>query len=1236
MSKINEIQNKLGELNGGEFQKLMDAYFAKEYRGEVYPIGSVLENNNTKTGTPDTLIKPNNKKYVYIEYTVQKNRIVSKFKDDIQKCLDENKTGIENEQIDKIICCCNTRLESREIEELISEGRRNDVNIEVVSLDTLAYKLINYPFIINDFLGISIDTQQILDLEDFIKLNDSGKLATPLDMDIFGREEEIADIIKSIDENQITVLSGLPGIGKTRISLESIREFKEKHNEYELKCLRNNGQNIYDDLNSYFNRPGYYLIMIDDANLKTDIQLILDLFSWESRGVHIKLLLTVREYAELKIIDKISKYQYKLFKMNPLNEENIKLLCEYFEVRNSRYIERIYEISKGNPRLAIMACTTAKRENNLKSIENTVDLLESYYQDVKLHFEMELENKELLKVVAILSFLNHVNLRDEENVKVICEIANIEKEDFLNLVFKLHYMEIVDIYEDELVKISDQILSVYLFYLTIFKEKLISYKLFLDKYYPQLKNRVIENLNNVFSYFYKENNLELVKEAVKEKYEEDIKNSSEGEIEEYLKVFWFALEIEGLLYSKNKIEDFQIEKNVNLKFELKNNNEKHSNILSLLAQYKNSRYYLEAIDLILLYLEKKPSEFSSVYHILIRNFGFNERSADYGYIKELELLKKIDQRYSLKKDILYTNLLIEIFKYYLKFYHEHTSLKAMRVVKFSFTPLYLEDNIIQIRKNVWERLSDLYKQQIHLNEIHELLYNYVPSKMDFVDIDILKFDKSFIEIIITGNRELTIEQAIVFNRLKDLLEIYEIRLAEKVVKLINTYEYSVYMKLFSELKYEKADSLGEERGLIVWFNQLSDEDLRNLFKICNKVVAIGYLNSKRYAAAKRIEALFLNTPQSKIMSKLQLFFNENIQIAVHPRNIVKKTEDLEELEKNIASLEFYNKSYWLYCAYREMSFSNPNSELLKKIYNYFNQPEGEVAGFYRDISFLEMYINIDDNVFINVINSLLKQEDIDVIRGLEHFFDNFIDNERYIAIYLKNDMDLLKRVYIRFLKMKQYFDGDSAILKQLTRWNSKVLKEIVENIFEGDTSIYEFQENVNLQFIWKEENWFELSETISEIIVKYIKIPSKNFVARELLETLLHLDTNMLKEYSDRCFEWVDSKINLWSEDEELMKILFQCLTDFNNDQQIEWIIKLIQIKPEFDLFKKIPLFPSMSSWSGSEIPSLKSKRLFYEQLETKINGIPYLEHKQWLQENIKLVESRIRKVKIKELIQDI
>lgn len=35
MSKINEIQTKINELNGGEFQKMMDTIFSKTIKGEI-------------------------------------------------------------------------------------------------------------------------------------------------------------------------------------------------------------------------------------------------------------------------------------------------------------------------------------------------------------------------------------------------------------------------------------------------------------------------------------------------------------------------------------------------------------------------------------------------------------------------------------------------------------------------------------------------------------------------------------------------------------------------------------------------------------------------------------------------------------------------------------------------------------------------------------------------------------------------------------------------------------------------------------------------------------------------------------------------------------------------------------------------------------------------------------------------------------------------------------------------
>lgn len=1235
MSKINEIQMKLGELSGGEFQKLMDEYFSKEYKGTVYPIGSALENNNTKTGTPDTLIKPLSEKYVYIEYTVQKNKVVSKFKDDISKCFDVKKTGIKKNLIGKIICCCNTRLATSEIEELVSIGRKNKIVVEVVSLDTIAYKLIKFPFLIKDSLGISIDTQQILEIEDFVKINDSAKLATPLNIDIFGREGEIESILKLMNEEQIVLISGLPGVGKTRLSIEIMKLFKEQHSEYKLKCLRNNGQNIYDDLNLYFSEAGSYLLMIDDANLLTNFQLILDLFSWESKGVKIKLILTVREYAEEKIKDKISNYNFNTFKIKPLNEEHIELLCKYLNVSNTRYIERINEIAKGNPRLAIMACATAKKENCLSSLSNVVDIVESYYRNIKSYFEKDLQNSELLRVGALLSFLNHVNIKDDENLEMLCSFVNQDKETFVENIYKLHSMEIVDVHENELVKISDQILSIYIFYLSVFKKKDLSYKKLIDRFYPSLKGRIVENLNNVFSYFYKEENLKIVKDAIKEIYEEQKNNFETEDIESFLITFWFTLEIEGLLYAKNKIENYENNTIKEIRFEIKNNNN-YSNILKLLACYNNSKYYLDAIELILLYLEKKPTEFSSVFKILTDNYGFDEKSDIYGYVQELELLKKIEQSYDLKKNDLYTNLLIKFLEYYLRFSYEHTKIKGTRSVIFSRIPVYLENNLPEIREKIWGKLREFSNQNICLYKLHEILYNYGRNSNESFDIEILKFDKVFVESIVNDIKEVTLEQSIVFNRLKNFFERNGVYFIDEVVKKIETKEYLIYLKIFNEPRYNDKDRLAEEKELIDWCTSLVDEDFYKVFRIYNKVVSIDYMNSKFYNSGKRMETLFLNISINEKLNILERFFEENVRVNLHPMKIIKKVKDLNKLEESILKVEFFNKSYWLYCIYREISFRNSNNDLLQKIYDYFNQPEGDVAGYSRDITFLKSFIEIDENVFTTVINSLLKQEDIVVLRSLETFLLHTAENEEYITIYLKNDLNLLKTIYLRLLNIRQYFDYDSSILKVIVRRNPNILKEILESILEDEKTTYKFNEEINLTFIWNEENWFELADLVSEVIKKYTHKKEKYYAVKDLLEKLVLIDSNSSKESKENLYKWIELKIIEWAKDEELTFSLFECLNKFGNNIRIGLIINLMKIKPSFKFFKRLPLSPRSYSWSGSEVPVLREQQLFYQQLMEKVEGIQFLEHKQWLKENIDHLEKRIKKVKIRELTEDL
>lgn len=1057
-------------------------------------------------------------------------------------------------------------------------------------------------------------------------------MATPLNIDIFGREEEVETILKSLDENQIILISGLPGVGKTRLALEALKRYKEQNDEYNIKCLRNNGQNIYDDLNLYFNESGSYLLLVDDANLLTNIQLILDLFGWESKGIKIKLLLTVREYAEEKIKEKISKYSFTPINIKALKADYIKLLCKYLGVLNFKYLDRIEEIARGNPRLAIMGCTIAKRENKLDSLKNVSDIVESYYREVKSNFEADLQNEELLKVGTLLSFLNHVNLKDEENIEMLCDVLALERQTFLNQIFKLHSMEIVDIYENELVKISDQILSLYLFYLSVFKKRDISYKTLLDRFYPSLKGRIVENLNSVFSYFYKEEHLNLVKSGIKEFYEERKNNFKESELEDFLITFWFALEIEGLIYAKEKIDSLENNTPIELiNYEIENNNT-FNNIIKLLACYRNSKYYMEAIDLILLYFERNPIEFSSIYKVLTQYYGFEKDSDIYGYVMEFQLLKKIGNMYDIKKDLPSTNLLIRLIEYFLKFSYEQTILKNNREFSMYRFPVYLKGELPQIRKEIWTRLTEIYNQKIYSNDIHKVLYNLGKNNIREFDEEVLKFDKEFIESIIYSIKEVTLEQSIVFNRLKRFFNRNQIYFNEVVDKKIKTKEFYIYNKIFSEPKYNKEDRFAEEKELIDWGKTLTNEDFKKMFLICKQSMSIDYLNLNGYGAGKKIETLLVSISLDERMKVLNLFFDENLKVNLYSKNIIKSMDDLCYVEQSIKNKEFYYKDYWLYCIYEEMSLINPNKDLLNRIYDYFNKLEG-AEGYTRNITFLKSFLYLDENVFINVINLLLEKNDNIILSNLESFLLYCGEDEEYVTVYLKNDYDLLKTLYVKFLSLKNYFDYDSSILKVITRRSPQIFKEILESIILDEKTTYEFNNEIDLLFIWNEENWEELVNLVSDIFERFVKNQQKYYVAKSLLEKLLLLDENVNK---DNLNNWLESKIPLWIDDEELIFCLYECLTKFEVTEQIEWIVKLIHLRKDIEFFKRIPFFPNAYTWSGSEVPYLRQRQQFFQQISNKLEGIQFLEHKQWLQEKIDEKEKQIKEVKIKELTEDL
>ena len=110
MGRLQNIENALIAINETVFQELCDCFLLlknKNYK-TVSRTGSQIGKQKTIKGTPDTYLLLPNGKYIFVEYTTNISRGISKLEEDIKKCLDAIKTGIH---LEEIIICINFRLD---------------------------------------------------------------------------------------------------------------------------------------------------------------------------------------------------------------------------------------------------------------------------------------------------------------------------------------------------------------------------------------------------------------------------------------------------------------------------------------------------------------------------------------------------------------------------------------------------------------------------------------------------------------------------------------------------------------------------------------------------------------------------------------------------------------------------------------------------------------------------------------------------------------------------------------------------------------------------------------------------------------------------------------------------------------------------------------------------------------------------------------------------------------------
>lgn len=1246
MSVINRIENGLLELSGDVFQKLADAYLHKKGYANINPLGTVIGADKVRQGTPDSLVTLPNGKYVFIEYTTQQDALYKKLRSDLDKCLDESKTGVSVEKIEEIIFCHVSKLLPAHEDDLRVECQRHGIKLNMFGIGPIAYDLYQkYPGLARDYLGVEVDTGQLLELEDFVSTYNKNKLATSLDTVFHYREDEMKRLLDGLGNQNVVIVSGHAGVGKSRLALEGCRRFLEQHPNFEVRCVFNRGVDLFEDLRVYLAEPKSYLLFVDDANRLSQFGHILEFLHEEKVGRQIKVIATVRDYALGKIHESIRPYGDAFeIELSPLADEQLtELLKAEYEITNPHVQKRINQIAKGNPRLAIMSADVAVRKNSLSAIQDVSMIYEEYFSSIRQDIEA-LGNSELLIIAGIVAFLRVVDRTNREQMQKIQVTIGVSEEAFWQGVNQLHAMEVFDMYENDVVRVSDQVLATYLYYLACFQEQVVEFYTLLENYFPHQKHRFVDSLNPVFQAF----DARKIRDKIRPHVEKMRKSLEQAEDEkgvlQLFDVFWFVNETETLLHMKRLVSGTPRDTAEREFVIMDDSNSSMPALVKVLSYFmQSSTESLQmALTLLFDYLEKQPSQLSGIYRLLTDRFNFQYDSELRGFEVQRTMLNALWEKAKSGENQFFSKLFMEVARKYLPTRYSTTefeSNKRFSMIQFELLPV---TEVLEIRSGLWGRLLQLYEVPSYQARILEILREYSSNRYDATVTEIIEHDAGhiipFIERALDPDRY---EHCRVVHDVLKLLQDRGITQKNELGLRFRNRVYELAELLLEDwldrsdlgFGYEEYSRYRRER-LKSYFGGFALEDFEEFFASCVPIYRTSTVDGDEHQFVNSIgEVLFV---AAEVLPALYpavidhyLGLGDPFHIASRYSVIagLLKTCGPEHVYELLSDKEYPSKHRWLFDFYQCLEVDAITAKHIADLYSLYEQAKD--SDIPRDFDYLLRYRKVDRMVVPTVVGILLEKS----VGPIVSLFNSFSDISKELFEQFEGQIDLLKRAYLEVGAERGGVDRDGQFMNQLLDRDQRFLFEYLERMSEVER--FSIRNSRNLTFLWMREDY----QTIMNGVLNFLFAREQAGLAFGALEVnkfiILDVNNSDRQEVEKRQDQVVTRLIKVRNQENEFMHFLFEVIMLFSHSRRRAFLTLYLANNQNFNHFKRIPLDSGSFGWTGSMVSAIQEKIDYLETLLPIVNKVELLEHKQKIERKIQSHREWAEREKKNDFMED-
>lgn len=1185
---LQKIQNALININETVFQDLGDCYFyAKSGScGTINRRGSQVGKQKTKKGTPDTSILLPNGKYILIEYSTNITKGVAKLLSDVSNCLDYSKTGILLNDIEKIIICFNFNLKSSEEQELLSQVSSSNIKLELYNLDTLSLDLkLNYRHLVNEYLDLPIDTGQIVSIDSFIQeYNNASKgISTPLDNLFLHREKELQELKDIILKEDLVVLYGAPGVGKTKLALETIKDFVKENPCYTAYCISYKNASLIEDLQRYMDFDKDYVLFVDDANRIDSIGQIIGFYKTSRRG-KLKVVITVRDYAYSTIEKVCANLLHTSYTINVLTDEQIKdiVKAEPFCILNTRYHKEIVRIANGNPRIAIMVALLAIEKQDIYALYDLSDLFEKYFSTF-VSDNGEFADNTNVKILGVIAFFYTLPYKDKDFVTDI--LNNFEIGDYASFIDHIDILEKLELIEIQYdyVKISEQNLSTYFFYKSFIKENLLSFEVLLNSYFIKNKHRFDDCIVPTCNTFGYENVRDKIKTSLV-KYCKSVLDDKELSLE-LLSVFGFFIPEETMKFIYDVIDC--LPENDTSYYRIDNDNThdnylKQDKIIELLSgfyMYPGDNF-TSSLELSFEYVRKQPQLLTELLNKIKSVLSINCNDEQTGFVRQNNLYRLLIDNVN-KNDLLYIKAFYELSKLFLSFRFEHTEFGRNNTFTISYNTISCNKYINGLRKSIWDCICMNFTE-----DALQLLENYIKPTLKTVK-EIIEYDIPFICLIIEKhfssdsylhckfvqgyirwckNNKVTyhlfehLSQKYINSTYELFLKISWDRYRDKCIYDFDNYkEYNKFKEeeirksiVFNDL--EDVDTFYNDFLYITEIELTKNNEFNNYDKTLDVVVEQTFKNS--FELGSHLLKLIMKNNTINYIPKLWQYTAQN---------------NMEQIWETIQSEEMYvKKENW------EISFYKCLSENLV-CDKYIDAVKNTIAKWHS-----KYLINLDClNGFINAYPSLLEELLGIIVKKIENgdevHIDKFCFEETCIKL-VDTNIKLFEKAYLQQIILQQYFDYENDIFIEILMKDPYFLIEYISALYlNDDTNSYSYNIH-NLSVVWDlEDIEIILKELFDKVSEKYIHIFSNEHFCNSFF-------MNLPIDKKDRARKFLERYCNENYTDYRKVNIVVDIVRHTMKDIYNRILISYVSLTQDVNLFSNIKWCASGGVYSGNVI----------------------------------------------------